>query len=209
MQKPLKDNIREHYERFSLPEEQLRALLALSKDASFSHQQVSESVGWGNASFVRVKKFGVLGLSLCLLIGLMLFGSRYLIRSEGERITLADIASEAAYHHNKHMSNEIVASSLDDLRVFFSKLDFSLIPSVRLPTDQFELLGGRYCSVKGVVAAQLKVKERLSGKVYTYYQADWPEGVTEISAPQEFYDRGVKVELWEERGLLLILAHDG
>lgn len=209
MKKPLKHSLREYFGDISLPADKLQELSARSRESVFSSRPWRGLANPVKTTATTTRKLAIAGASLCILAGLLLFSYRYSTPSQVKRISLSEIASEAAYHHNKRMTSEVSFSSLEELRAFFSKLDFTLIQSIRLPSEKFELLGGRYCSVKGVIAAQLKVKDKNSGNIYTYYQAAWPSDLADIDVPQEFYDAGVRVELWKERGLLLILAHDG
>ncbi len=56
------------------------------------------------------------------------------------------------------------------------KLDFSILPAGGLFSSSYNLLGGRYCSIRRALAAKLKFRNRESGEVYTLY-------ITKLSDP--------------------------
>lgn len=114
------------------------------------------------------------------------------------------ISQEIAYNHNSQMPMEVVSHSLVDIQKYLHRLGFKLVDSHRLPSGGWQLLGGRYCSIDGKIAAQLKIKNLTSGKVYTYYQANLDSA---LGKPQVFSVDGVDVELWQEKGLVLGLAY--
>ncbi len=70
------------------------------------------------------------------------------------------------------------------------------------------MIGGRYCSLKGQLAAQLKLRYNVNQKSYTLYQIEKPLGIKNIANFSEHFAKGVKVNLWLERGLILALAGD-
>ncbi|WP_281560979.1 hypothetical protein [Thalassomonas sp. RHCl1] len=116
------------------------------------------------------------------------------------------IVSEIAYNHNKQTALEVKSATLADVGNYLTKLDFSLINSERFASSEWELQGGRYCSIQGNLAAQLRIKNKQTGKVMTLYQTKLPQHSPVIPANHYGYDAGVKVELWLEKGLMLGLA---
>ena len=116
------------------------------------------------------------------------------------------LVAEIVYNHNKQMAMEIESDAIETVKDFLTKLDFPLIATDRLPSDQWQLLGGRYCSLQGKLAAQLKLRRRGSGHIYTLFQTICPEGVAETGTLKTSYVDGVEVQLWSERGLLLGMA---
>jgi len=114
---------------------------------------------------------------------------------------------EIAYNHNRNMAVEIRSSSIDDIDVFLSSLNFTLIKSNHLAGKSLTLLGGRYCSIDGKLAAQLKFQNSADNKTYTVYQVATPAHFDSIEEqPITNYINGVKITLWQENGLLLGIA---
>ena len=86
------------------------------------------------------------------------------------------------------------------------RLDFSL----DLPADiqrNFQLIGGRYCSIQGGLAAQLKVRNRVNGAVSTLYVTTLTEKLARIKEQHVLQGR-VDIHLWRQQGRFFGLATD-
>ena len=112
-------------------------------------------------------------------------------------------SEEVAFNHEKQLSSDIVTSTITELNTQMNKLDFEL----GLPQDiqkNYQLLGGRYCSVDNRIAAQLKVKNS-TGSVGTLY-------VLKKVEPFDIQDvvlfKKTKVDIWDDGKLLFVFAND-
>jgi len=114
------------------------------------------------------------------------------------------VAKEIAVNHNKHLAIEYPTGDYHALNRLMDKLDFSSVISKRLPSGQYRLLGGRYCSIQGQLALQLKLRDR-AGNLYTLYQAPLNKLLSGIRQGEQTID-GVRITLWREAGLLFGLA---
>lgn len=188
MKRTLKESVREHYQKFELSPTQLDDLNQLQRD-----RKRRESFQlWFKLSFAGMA-------ASILLLSLFLF--------RGTESLPEKVAEEIAYNHNKNAPLEIKTSSIEDIQNFLSKIDFTLIQSKYLPTENWELVGARYCSIQGKLAVQMKLKNQSEGKTQTLYQAPYPEEFKN-NGPKalETYINGVQVKLWSEKGLLLGLV---
>ncbi|MEM6393405.1 MAG: hypothetical protein AAF797_11580 [Planctomycetota bacterium] len=126
----------------------------------------------------------------------------------GENVRLS-IASEIALNHRKELGLEFPAEKdivMDDyaaLNRMMPKLDFVMVaPEPGHGTSA--LVGGRYCSIDGHIAAQLRLVCD-QGKRQTLYQfADHADFAA--MAPGEATVNGVTVTLWRQSGLIFGLA---
>ncbi len=191
----MKQALQNHFREFSLSERQLQRLNEIQKDVFRSPPFLISKKGR--------RLFAQISLIAVLIVGVFL-GWRLFHRTTDISI----LATEIAYHHNKQMGLEIESPSLENVRAYLSKLDFPLIESKRFPPGEWELLGGRYCSLKGHLAAQLRMRNKKTNKTCTYYQLMMPKGVSEFQGTFEVFEHGAKVTLWQERGLLLGTAED-
>ena len=112
------------------------------------------------------------------------------------------IATEVAYNYHKQMEPEVHSADLSEIQAGLPRLGFTLVASNQL--KGWKVLGGRYCSIQGRVAAQLKVQNQETGAVHTLYQVPLQEG-WEIEPFQTEKD-GIVVRTWVEKGLLLSIA---
>ncbi len=141
--------------------------------------------------------------AIVLIFGFSLFNS-----TTGNRRHILELVDEIAINHNRNLEMEIKSNSLKEVASYLSRLDFPVIQSVRLPEDKWDLIGGRYCSVKRQFAAQLKLRNKVSQNICTLYQFEKPSGVKEVDHFSEHFAKGVKVNLWLERGMIFALAGD-
>ena len=199
----LKKIMREHIEKKSLSDKQLESLLQLQK-GEVKTQSSTLQYRWIAIAAVFFVTFG---------IGNVL----YLSMSPQSPLVALDqrIGSEVAKNHINLKPLEIQTSSIQEIRHFLIKLDFSPVESVLLKGGTKNLIGGRYCSIQGVIAAQLRLKDSETGQVQSLNQtvydkkvfSDLPE-LKENQKPVTVYSKGLAVDIWVEKGLLFALTRE-
>jgi len=197
MNKPLKQSVRDHLDLYSLSEEQLNKLEFLAEQ----NKPVTKRS-------VSVYPFAVAGAVAAFL--LVFFLTPYLQDQSGIQ---QKIAMEVVANHIKLKPLEIETSSIEGIRSYFKKLDFVPVNSQLVNQLGLELVGGRYCSLQGNVAAQLRVRKPGTNAVQTLYQTEYRKDVFENmptleegDKPVDIHVKGVKVKIWVERGLLFALT---
>lgn len=125
------------------------------------------------------------------------------------------IGNEVAKNHIKLKPLEITSAQLNIVRSYFKELDFLPIASKNVNFDTQKLLGGRYCSIQGITAAQLRLKNDKTGNIQSFYQTSYDpvlfKGIPNISAgeqPLTVHSKGISVEIWVEKGLLFAVTKD-
>ena len=197
MNKPLKKSVRDKLESCSLNEDQLQKLESLAEQAA--------------PSAVRRTSIIPFALAGAVATFLLVFFLAPLIIDQGD--VRERIAMEVAKNHIKLKPLEVETSSIEGIRDYFEKLDFVPVNSRLVNQSGLELIGGRYCSLQGITAAQLRVRQPGSSDVQTLYQTEYRRDVfknipvmEEGEAPLEIYVKGVKVKIWVEKGLLFALT---
>lgn len=114
------------------------------------------------------------------------------------------IVGEIAMNHNKRLDVEFETASFTELRRVMDKLDFSLIEPSRTREQGLRLVGARYCSIRGQLAAQLSL-EAADGKHLTLYQAASPADLESLEWTR-LRSGGLTIDLWREGGILLGMA---
>ncbi len=197
MNRPLKQHAREHFESFSLTREQLQKLESLDRPGQEQSRERAGFYRW--AAGLAAAAF-VLAFVLTALL-------------DRPADIPQRIAIEVAANHVKLKPLEIETQSIDDVRNYFNKLDFIPVDSALVSNLGLKLAGGRYCSLQGIAAAQLRVKQAGSNTVQTLYQTDYDADVFRDMPvlehgddPVERYAKGIKVRIWVEKGLLFALA---
>lgn len=126
-----------------------------------------------------------------------------------------DIATEVVANHLKLKPLDIATHSMETVQGYFTQLDFSLIHhgsrGQQLNLSDNTLLGGRYCSVTGKPAAQLRYKQ--NGNIATFYQVDYDSKrygeipiLEKNQAPLMLLVKGLEVSMWVEKDIFMILV---
>ena len=125
------------------------------------------------------------------------------------------IAEEVSYNHLKMKPMEVSSTSLNDVRAYFSKLEFSLSPSEFVAKNNLQLIGGRYCSIQGETAAQLRMQDKETGNIQVVYQAPYDKELfrklpklQEGQDPVRHFVNGIGVDVWVEKGILFARSFD-
>jgi hypothetical protein len=198
MRQPLKQSIRDRFEDIELSEAQLEAL-----GAQLQEGNVTRPTWW--------RLPAVAAAVLILVTGGLLTNNLY--QAHQAHVLLQSIAGEVADNHLKLKPLEVESADLRNVLGYFTDLDFQLLASPKItgnPGDQ--LLGGRYCSIQGIDAAQLRVASA-GGGLSTWYEATLPDDklrrIPELAKGEEsahFVIRGVEVWVWQENGIVFAEA---
>lgn len=128
------------------------------------------------------------------------------------------IAREVSKNHLNLKPLDVQVQSMKGIRQYFTQLDFLPVKSAvleKLFLRDGHLLGGRYCSIKGVTAAQLRYEgfssDKLGPHIMTLYQVPYDPDIygempLEKDMPKVITVRGLQVSLWVEKGLLMVLV---
>lgn len=112
---------------------------------------------------------------------------------------------EAALNHLNKLKLDAEAGSIADLQNGLEELPFDLV----LPEDglyeKLALIGGRYCTIGGNLAAHLKFAHPESGEQLSLFMT--PKAATTeslISDPSQI--EGIEVTLWQENNVVYAMA---
>ena len=197
MNKPLKQSVQDYLASHTLSEQQLQQLESISV-------QVKPVKTQNSFKYIVATATVVASLALVLLVTLLI--------SEKDDVQQR-IALEVASHHIKLKPLDVETNSIEGIRRYFKTLDFLPVNSSLVNDAGLELIGGRYCSLQGISAAQLRVKKPGSNVVQMLYQAEYRKDVfdnmpqlEEGESPVEVFVKGIKVKIWVEKGLLFVLS---
>lgn len=150
----------------------------------------------------RAKKWWPLYTAAALLIIVVAgFFQHQQILNERKNIALR----EAAMNHKTKLQVDFTSTELNDLTKLMSKLDFSM----RLPTvtnnNNIDLLGARYCTIAGNLAAHLRLIKRDSGEQISVFMTPIADELKPMINEHALVE-GVSVRLWQEQGLFYAMA---
>lgn len=200
---PLADAVVEQVQAHTLSEARLDDLMALQRDVLEGPVRPTSKRG-----------YSVLAASAALLIAVLVFWPATLVEQPDAGTA---IALEVVENHLKLKPLDVETGSMEELQAYFTQLDFRpaipTLPSTSIDPGGSALLGGRYCSVKGVTAAQLRYSD--AGRLSTLYEVPYDAAVfgpvprlDAGESPRQIEARGLLVSLWVEKGLLMVLVEE-
>ncbi len=121
------------------------------------------------------------------------------------------VGAEVLFNYQKSRQRNIyVTPQLSELSVRMPRLDFSIEDLPPRVMEGFVLVGGRYCSLRGVLAAQLRLTQRSdqrSGVLYVARRTGDLERIRETDVAIGDF----KIEFWhdDERAFVLTIEPPG
>ncbi len=143
-----------------------------------------------------VSRAAVAILFVALSIGIHQYGTH------AERSTRT--FNEAAMNHSTRLQLEFESADIGEIDNSMSQLPFE----VALPAEfgeQLALLGARYCTINGELAAHVKFLDKTTDKQVSLFMTRSADGLRTMNETRERVD-GVNVKLWNESGLYYIMA---
>jgi hypothetical protein len=160
--------------------------------------------GWKNrVPALTLPALPIAAVFAAMMITASLFTHHY--GSQGERMTR--MLHEAAMNHTTRLQLEFESSSVASINNSMQQLPFT----VALPDEfkhGFDVLGARYCTISGHLAAHLKLVDRDSNQKVSLFMARASDDLSQIKPTQQGVD-GIDVQLWNESGLFYAKAQSG
>ena len=201
MNRTLKHAVREHFERQLLSTVQLERLESL--------MQVNDPPATVRRPPWRLTGWSVAAVAVAILAISVLFPPGLL----DEVPVTQRIALEAARNHIKLKPLDVKTDSMDTISRYFTDLDFMPVKSSLLSNSNLAMLGGRYCSIQSLPAAQLRLTQPGSNGLKTLYQTEYQREVfgplpilEKGETPVTEHVKGITVRIWVEKGLLFALT---
>lgn len=193
MKKPLRDLVNERFEQEALNDVQMEKLLAIARLPAPKPPK-------------KIPRWSIAALVAMVMLSLL---PRYFGVWPHQPVTPRDIAEEVAMNHIKMKPLEIETQSMARIERYLAELDFSPINSRQFSLGQDQLLGGRYCSIQGITAAQLRYADNEGRKITLYETPYYPDRLPPLphiekgENPIMIYVSGLEITLWVEKGLLM------
>jgi len=198
---PLKQQLQQQYKQVQLNDSQFKEL----------EEIMNKQHGGAVETEEKRPQWRLLAIASMLLVSVL---STYLLTdfSNNNFENMPQLIAEEVVNNHLHLKPlEVKASSLDKLKGYFTKLNFMPVASRLAALDSLQLLGGRYCSLQGITAAQLRMKK--GDDLQTLYQTEYLADVfgelpvlEKGQQPLVVYAKGIMVKIWVEKGLLFALT---
>lgn len=188
---------RNYYQAQQLDQAKINELLALDGSSSFTNKGNQQARVAKRSSFVLtfIGIAATLFLAISLVITLNLDSSASL----SERV-----ADEITMNHLMNLAVEYSSSDINQISAAMTELGFSLRQPTRSELAGLTLIGARYCSIQGQIAAQLKYQDQ-NKKITTLYQTQSNPLLENLAFSDEDHD-GVQIIVWREGDIVYGLA---
>lgn len=218
MQESLKKIAAEHYSKQNLSAQKLGALSTLllnspagmSETMSLSSKQLEGNQN-GERQFTIGKQhrkwYQVFAVAAMVMLMVTTFYMQITPSDIGR-----EIANEVVANHLRERPLEVIDDNFVVVSAYLIELDFSPVkPSASL-LNNASMLGGRYCSIKSEIAAQIRYKDA-QDRVITLYQVKFDADKFGDIPPLEegtnsptYVVNGFQVTLWTNNGLMMALV---
>ena len=115
------------------------------------------------------------------------------------------VLREAALNHSTKLRMDSEAVSLADLQNELAELPFD----IKLPESEFyqklSLVGGRYCTISGNLAAHLKLSNPETDEQFSLFLTPYAGNLKNVGKPEDVIS-GVDVKLWREHDVIYAFA---
>lgn len=179
----LDELIRKHYMQQSLPDQRINALLAPSQP---------------------IRRRLLFGMGMGLAAGFL--GAGWIFHFFGSGDPLLRISSEIALNHFKRLPVDVQTDDFTAIGSLLPQLAFTLRRPVQLE-QATRLIGGRYCSIDGQLAVQLRLHSESRPAGQTLFATRVTEALRPIAGQQTTHD-GLTIRYWIEDGVFFALASD-
>ncbi|MFK7827117.1 MAG: hypothetical protein AB8G05_23440 [Oligoflexales bacterium] len=166
-----------------------------------SESQLQNLQETGNSRFKLRIQWALSG-GLGFVFASMLFSFIFNINQEPLALR---IAKEVSYSHNKQIPSEILNDDYTLVGKSLNRLDFAIKVSSRIG-EKYALVGGRYCSIQGQIAAQLKLQPENNTADLTLFQFKVPDSFQLSEDIHTEQVDGVEVKIWKEGAIGFALA---
>ena len=180
----LESHLQEHYARARLSDARIEQILAATPAKATPPR-------------VWYARLGSLAAALVVGLGGLHF---HLI----ERDIAARVLAEVAMNHGKQLDAEIASGDVAVVAAALDRLDIPLRPPGQWPA-RYALLGGRYCSIQGGLAAQLRLRDQETGELHTLYATRLTSDLETVVDTATTYDN-VGITFWRDRDVFFALA---
>ncbi len=184
--------VKQHYQRQVLAPKTLKRMEAMAEN----RQNKQNACFWRKRWQLQRNLFLAASFIITILLVPFLW--------PGDESQLSKVAREVALNHNKQLTSDYITDSYQNLVLLMKKLDFVPVSPALLKQSGYQVIGARYCSIQGHIAAQIKLITR-HGDELTLYQTRLNHKLALLDG-QYYTVNKVQVRTWQEGRIFFSLA---
>ncbi len=141
--------------------------------------------------------------ALAIALTTLLWTAAHRVTQSPQQVAAA-VARQAALGHNEKQALEFRAASCAELQRAMKSLDFTLVEPAMVKEMKMQIVGARYATLAGEMAAQILYIDQ-HGVPCTLYEARPADQLARVATGDHQVD-GLHVSVWKEKGLVMVLA---
>jgi len=193
-------SVRQYYEAQELNRARLDTMLALAGTSS-------SGIHFSGRDDRREKRNAriTMVLATCLAASLLVALTLFIVLQSNASMNLNERAAhEIAMNHLKDLEAEYTSDDLETISGQMAKLGFTLRQPGQVDLAGLTLIGARYCSIQGEIAALLKYRNR-DGESVTLYQTRASPRLKNLAFDDTLPD-DTRIKIWREGNQVYGLA---
>ena len=191
--KTFESNIKDYYVSKELSPNMLARLQTM--------QDVDTQHGNKMWRFLQAKPYIAIAASMLLVV---MLGMQFMVTPSPQQL-MDSVVKEVVLNHQKNLAIEFAAHDYGTLAKAMNKLDFTIKAPSAIQVADYVLLGSRYCSIQGYIAAQIKLEDK-QGKAMTLYITRLNDDLAMLQGKQQQHKQ-LQVKTWYEGELFYSLAY--
>jgi len=193
--KTLDENIKDYYAGKQLSSHMEKRLLAMD-EVDHHHSSSFRAL-----KSIQARSLFAIAASLLLIVMLSV---QFMSSTLPDQL-INNVVKEVVLNHQKNLAIEFIVSDYGQLAKVMDKLDFTIKEPAFIKAENYALLGSRYCSIQGHIAAQMKLANR-QGKAMTLYVTRLNNDLQKLQHQRQLQQQ-VWVDTWYEDELFYSLAY--
>jgi len=197
----IKKHVKDHYQAQTLSDEKMQRLMNMANPSI--EENSTKNTSWFGV-FIAQQKIALVASFMVIVVsfwGFTHFEQNKMFKDNFTQI----VAQEIALNHSKQLNLDFNEIDYANLNKLMHKLDFQVVKSNHINLAGLEVLGARYCTIQGNIAAQIRLRDD-SGKIFTLYQTKLTSMLNNNFEDTIQSIDQVDVKQWQENDLFFGLA---
>lgn len=183
-------------------DDQIREYYATEAPQAHTVARLKQMIRSGAA--MRRRRRVPIGIAAAVVIALATFIWTAAYRMESPQHVASIVARQAALGHNEKQELEFRVKDSAELRRRMKSLDFAVVEPQMMQEMNMHIIGARYATLGGEMAAQILYVDA-HGVPCTLYEVRPADRLARIATGDQQVD-GLRVSVWKEKGLVMVLA---
>jgi len=184
-------------------DDQIRDYYESQRPSPQTVARVKQMIGAGAPVHSRRRLWIGIAAAVAIAVATFIWTAAHRVALSPQQVATS-VARQAAFGHNQKQELEFRVTNCAELQRQMKSLDFTLVEPAMMKEMNMRIVGARYATLAGEMAAQIFYVDA-HGVPCTLYEARSTDQLARIAAGEHLID-GLRVAVWKENGLVMVLA---